>query len=331
MGKVKKSSSRALPELPKRSRSVKQCPATLYLDSLEESGRRAMGILLNKVASMYGYESIDTMPWENLRYEHLAKIKSKLRTIKNQRGLKYSERTINMAVYAVRGVAKVAFNIKLLDIDNLQRLNQVKPLKIERLPAGRAVDMDELELLFNVCREDEKPAGIRDLAILNCLYIAGLRRSEIAKLTIDSFIIRKNKRTGERHAEFRFIGKGAKEAVCPIDDTALDTMDSWLVLRGFEPGPLFCSITKGGSINLQRHMSEQSIYNIVRSRSNQAGIPPLSPHDMRRSLATDLLNKQKEPIKRVQQIMRHSDIRTTAIYIRDDEEENRIAISSLRN
>jgi len=111
----------------------------------------------------------------------------------------------------------------------------------------------------------------------------------------------------------------------------MDSLDARLALRGFEPGPLFCSITKGGTINLQRHMSEQSIYNIVRSRSNQAGIPPLSPHDMRRSLATDLLNKQKEPIKRVQQIMRHSDIRTTAIYIRDDEEENRKAISSLRN
>jgi len=135
-------------------------------------------------------------------------------------------------------------------------------------------------------------------------YIDGLWRSEITKLTMDSYIIRKNKRISERAAEFRLIGSGAKEAVHPINEPVLDTMGNWLVLRGFEPGPLFRSITKGGAINLQRHLSEQSIYNIVRSRSNQADIPPLFSHDMHRSLATDLLNKQKESIKRGQHIMK---------------------------
>jgi len=322
--------STKLPTLLKRTISNIQLPANIYLESLEDSGRRSMRILLGQAASLYGYDSIEAMPWENLRFEHLAKIKSQFRTLKNQHGTKYSERTINMLIYAIRGVAKVAFNLKLIDIDDLQRLNQVKPIKIERLPAGRAVDSDELDKLFSACLDDDRPAGVRDHAILHCLYIAGLRRSEIAKLTINNFIIIKNKQSGLRVAEFRFIGKGAKEANCPVDDSALNAMDNWIKLRSFEPGPLFCSITKGGSINLQRHMSEQSIYNIVRMRSNQAGIPPVSPHDMRRSLASDLLNKKKEPIKRVQKIMRHSDIRTTAIYIRDDEEANRKAISTLR-
>lgn len=77
-------------------------------------------------------------------------------------------------------------------------------------------------------------------------------------------------------------------------------------------------------------MSDQAIYNIVKLRSAQAGIPTISPHDMRRSLATTLLNERKEPIKRVQKILRHADIRTTALYISDDDEENRLAISQLR-
>lgn len=321
------------PELPPRLKPLKkgEDPCQRYLGKLQSSGRRSMGSMLTVAAKLFGYEDKDEFPWENARFVHLDWLREAFQLLRTDKdNLEFSERTTNMMIYAVRGVAKAAHNLELISIDELTRINDVKPLKIDRLPAGRAVDSDDFAALLTVCRDDERPAGKRDLAIINSLYIAGLRRSEAAKLTIDNYVITKDKSTKERYAYFHFIGKGKKEANCYLDDETMSAMDDWMTERGYEPGPLFCSISKGGKINTQRHMSEQSIYNIVRGRSQQAGIPLISPHDMRRSLATDLLNEKKVPIKRVQNIMRHADIRTTAIYVRDDEDENRKAIKSLR-
>jgi len=321
------------PKLPVRTKqlAIGKDPCQVYLDTLKESGCRSMGIMLTRVSELYGYKDIQCMPWEHIRFEHLGWIKSTLQKVKSDQDKEYSQRSINMAIYAARGVSKAAYNLGLITIDDLTKINDVKPIKITRLPAGRAVDGDEFSALLAVCMDDERSAGARDLAIINCLYVAGLRRSEAAKLTLDNFIVRKDKKTKARQAKFHFFGKGDVEAFCHLDSEALSAVDNWIVERGPSPGPLFCSITKGGKVNTQRHMSEQSIYNIVRSRSQQAGIPLISPHDMRRSLATHLLNEKNVPIKRVQNIMRHADIRTTAIYVRDDEDENRKAINGLRS
>lgn len=313
-----------LPKLAKRNKPIKtgSYPCSKYLNSLEKSGRRSMKILLNKVAIIYGYKNINEMPWENFRFEHLTAIKKHFLKVNTRSGNKYSDRTINMVIYAVRGVAKAAYSLGLISIDNLVHLNEVKPLKITGLTSGRVIEKDEFTTLFSVCKNDTRPAGVRDLALINSLYNAGLSRSEASKLIVDNYSV--------RLAELRFIGKGQKESKCLLDNETLTAMEDWMAQRGNEPGPIFCPILKSNKIVTHRHLSEQSIYNIVRNRSKEAGIPLLSPQDMRRSLAIDLLNKKNISLKNAQNIMRHADIRTTVLYSRSDVDEIRNTIVNLR-
>ncbi len=59
-------------------------------------------------------------------------------------------------------------------------------------------------------------------------------------------------------------------------------LEDWIRVRGERPGKLFLPINKGGSVPGVR-MSDQSVYKLLAKRRSQAGLPPLSPHDLRRT------------------------------------------------
>jgi len=99
----------------------KSNPAHIYLSSLAPSGRRSMTGRINQVALMLG-QSIDTMPWHELRYQHLEAIRTKLMETE------LAPSTINMTLYAIRGIAKSAFNLELMSADDYTRLCSVKPV-----------------------------------------------------------------------------------------------------------------------------------------------------------------------------------------------------------
>ena len=64
-------------------------------------------------------------------------------------------------------------------------------------------------------------------------------------------------------------------------------MEDWLAIRGASPGPLFCSLPKGGALT-GRRLSDQAIYHILQVRQRQARLPAFSPQDLRRTCTTDL-------------------------------------------
>jgi hypothetical protein len=131
------------------------------------------------------------------------------------------------------------------------------------------------------CAEDESPAGTRDAALIALLYAAGgLRRAEVVALNREDY----DRETGALTVR----GKGRKERLVYVDNGAQDALEDWLVLRGDEPGPLFWPVNKGGVLQ-ERRLTGQAVYNLLRKRAAGGVVKPVSPHDLRRTFVSDLL------------------------------------------
>jgi integrase len=104
-------------------------------------------------------------------------------------------------------------------------------------------------------------------------------------------------------------------------------MNDWLAVRGFEPGPLFFSLRKGGVMTGQR-LTDQAIYHILVVRQRQAHIVPFSPHDLRRTCVGDLLDAGVD-ITTVKQIVGHTSVETTARYDRRGDRAKKAAADRL--
>ena len=117
------------------------------------------------------------------------------------------------------------------------------------------------------------------------------------------------------------------ERVGYIDDGAAEAMETWITARGEEPGPLFCAITQRGEVII-RSIADQAVYSILQTRAIKAKVRPFSPHDLRRSCLSDLLDAGVD-ISVVQQFVGHANVTTTARYDRRGEHAKKRAAKSL--
>jgi site-specific recombinase XerD len=84
-------------------------------------------------------------------------------------------------------------------------------------------------------------------------------------------------------------GKGNKERMAYIGDGAAEAMGVCLTVRGDVPGPLFCTVTQTGQVII-RQMTDQAVYAILQTRAVKTKVKSFSPHDLRRSCVSDLLD-----------------------------------------
>lgn len=285
-------------------------PILVYLSGLAPSGRASMGDRIKQVAALLGHAP-EVIPWHEIRHAHLVAIRTKLL----EQG--YAPATVNACLYAVRGVARAAFNLGVMSAEDYERLANVKAVKYERLPAGRAVQGGELAALMKACANGSNK-GRRDAALIALLYSAGLRRAEIVALDLASY----------SDGELRVLGKGNRERSIPITNGAAEALEDWIKLRGSDHGPLFCPIAKGGKIEARR-MTTQAVYNTLVYRAKQAGVKHCSPHDLRRSCTTDLLEATNGDVLTVQKLLGHAHTQTTARYDRRGEQAKRRAVGML--
>jgi len=285
-------------------------PATVYLASLAPSGRRAMAGRLRVVADVLGHD-LEGLPWHQLRFEHLQAVRTKL-TERRQ-----APATVNLTLSAVRGVMRAAFNLGQIHADQLQRVCSVGSVKGERLPAGRALTIGELTALLESC--ETTPAGRRDAALLALLFAAGLRRAEVVNLDLTDY--------DQDSGELKVTGKGNKQRLLYVTNGAADALADWLTVRGATDGPLFLPTRKGGTVE-NRRMTAQAVYNILKGRAVKAGIADFSPHDLRRTFVSELLDKGAD-LATVQKLAGHANIQTTAKYDRRGEAAKRKAVDLL--
>jgi len=285
-------------------------PAAVYLASLAPSGRQGIKWALQSIAKMFSCP-FESMPWHELRYQHLEAIRARLQESE------LAPSTINMTLYALRGTAKSAFNLDLMSADDYTRLCNVKPVRGERVPKGRVLSVGEIGMLLDTCAGT--PIGIRDSAIIAIMYACGLRRDEVVSLDLDHY----NTETGE----LKVKGKGNKERLLYVDNGALDALNDWLIIRSDLSGALFNPILKGGGIQYRR-MNGQAIYNLLLSHAKQAGIARFSPHDLRRSFISELLDRGAD-VFTVADLAGHSSIQTTSKYDLRGERAKKKAIGLL--
>jgi len=99
-------------------------------------------------------------------------------------------------------------------------------------------------------------------------------------------------------------------------------------VRGAAPGPLFVPINKGSVLALGQRLTSQAIYDLLAKRGAAAKLADFSPHDLRRTFISDLLDKGAD-IATVQKLAGHAQVTTTARYDRRGERAKRKAVSLL--
>ncbi|RJR32129.1 hypothetical protein C4569_00230 [Candidatus Parcubacteria bacterium] len=154
--------------------------------------------------------------------------------------------------------------------------------------------------------------GLRDRAILESLFSTGMRVGELAGLDRDQInldFLKKNKLT---ELELPVTGKGGYTRTVYFSRRSLDAIISYLELRKDTDKPLFISFSRFK--NLENRLTTKSIERLVKKYVHLAGLPlNTSPHTLRHSFATDLLN-QGVDLRIVQEFLGHQNISTTQIY-----------------
>jgi site-specific recombinase XerD len=280
-------------------------PVHVYIARLGSGSRRTMREALNIIAAILTDGKCDTenLPWSALRYQHTAAIRAALIE-------RYKPSTANKALAALRGVLKESWRLGYMTAEDFHRATDVPTIKAQTLPRGRALSSGEIAALMRACSSDISPAGTRDAAMLSLLYAAGLRRSEAVALDVSCYNI--------ELGELTIRGaKGRKDRLGYACGGSADALADWLRLRGNEPGPLFLAVKKGGKVAARR-MTDQAVFHILRKRGSQAGVVSFSPHDLRRTFISDLLDAGAD-ISTVQQLANHANVQTTVRYDRRGE------------
>lgn len=278
-------------------------PAFAYLISLRSKlSRRAVTSTLNRIADILGCSSYKLCPWSEIRREHVQAI---LETLISR---DLAPATINTYLAVIKGVMTEAWQKKQIDTDSLERIRTIKRIRGSRLPTGRALEGREVKDLLNVC-DNETIKGIRDSAIIAILVGCGLRRTEIITLDIEDINL------AER--SLKVLGKGNKERLAYLPPKAVGYLKKWLEVLGQEAGPIFVRVRRHDVIDHSR-LTSQAIFEIISTRRVEAGIDQFSPHDLRRTFATKMLDNGEDIIT-VKDAMGHASVTTTQQYDRRDQ------------
>ena len=218
-----------------------------------------------------------------------------------------SSASINRSFSSVRSYHKYLSGEQKISHNPTQLLDPPKISK--KLP--KALSVQDVNLIINSVKTEEV-MGYRDKAILETLYSAGLRVSELCALEMNNILF--------DSAMLRVIGKGNKERYVPLGGEAISLVKDYcnhvrslLINKKKSDGNVFLS--KNG-----KQLTRMTIFNIMKKWTRACGInKDISPHTFRHSFATHLLEGGAD-LRAVQEMLGHSDISTTQIYTHLDNE-----------
>ncbi len=208
---------------------------------------------------------------------------------------------------ALKGFYRFAYGEGLIPVDVAAHLDLPRPSRL--LP--ETLTVVEVERLLDAAGgEDDDLHGLRDRALLELLYAAGLRIGEAVGLDREDL--------STDGAFVRVIGKGDKERLVPVGDVALDWLARWLA--GPWPSLLalgHVALARGGPLFLGDRggrLARQQAWAAVKRACSRAGLAErVSPHTLRHSFATHLLEGGAD-LRIVQELLGHASISTTQLY-----------------
>lgn len=282
-----------------------QSAYTIYLDSLAPTGRNSMKTLLHQSLTILGHKkTVEQFDWGQLTFEKIHLIRSTY----IEAG--YAVNSINLVLAGLKGVTKMAFNLGQLSAENMLRINAVKSLKGNAIRTGRRLSKPEITKLLSTCHKLKYPSmKSRDMAILLVGIGAGLRCSEICALNIDDVDLNNGLLLVRE-------GKGRKSRKIYLAEEIIVALKQWIACRGTSDGSLFSKILKNGSVT-RNTMSSSGLAFTLENLQHLANIPAFTPHDMRRTFITQLLEKGID-LNTVRQLAGHSDVSTTVRYDKRD-------------
>jgi len=200
----------------------------------------------------------------------------------------------------LRGLFRHLRGERHIEIDPAAEIDSPRPGR--RLP--EVLSVDDIDRLL-VAPDASTPRGLRDQAMIETLYATGLRVSELIGLRTADVNL--------DHGILVTLGKGKKQRVVPVGEAARDRLRDYLrdARPGFDRGRNAAALflTDRG-----RGMTRQGFWKLLARHALRAGITrPISPHKLRHSFATHLLERGAE-LRAVQAMLGHADVTTTQIY-----------------
>lgn len=246
------------------------------------------------VDNYYGYIKLKNIDYKNISKEEIRDY------LKYLDDLKYSKSTISRILSTLRHF------YSYLVIHNIVEINQFKlirnPKKEKKLP--NFLQGDELQKIFDSI-DIEKPLGLRNRLIVELLYASGIRVSELTDLTLDDIDI--------NNKEIRITGKGNKERIVYFGDYAKKYLELYLETSR----PILLNNKKSNYLLINNQgdaLSTRGVQMVIEDIVKEASLKHnISPHALRHTFATDLLNNGAD-LKSVQELLGHSSLSTTQIY-----------------
>ncbi|MFC2048858.1 site-specific tyrosine recombinase/integron integrase [Elusimicrobiota bacterium] len=165
------------------------------------------------------------------------------------------------------------------------------PRIIQKLPV--VLSIEEIESILAVI------GNVRNKLIVEMLYATGMRVSELVNLKMEDIDF--------KEGWIRVLGKGLKERFVPAGKMLLDSLKTYCFEKSFVPNSFVFTGSKG------KHISRERIWKIVKLYSTKAGLDRITPHTLRHSFATHLLENGAD-LRSIQELLGHANIDTTQIY-----------------
>lgn len=237
----------------------------------------------------------------DINIELIKKYRLYLNRLTDENGHSLKKITQNYHIIALRNF------LKFLAKRDIQAMSAEK-IEVGKNPQKEMIFLEfkEIEMILNSITGGSLQI-LRDRAIIELLFSAGLRVSELSSLNIENINLQTQ--------EFSIIGKGSKMRVVFISDSAKKALGEYLKKRTDIDPALFIRTNKiGFQKDDDLRLTPRSIQRIVKHYAKKAGIiKDVHPHTFRHSFATDLLSNGAD-IRSVQAMLGHSSITTTQIY-----------------
>jgi site-specific recombinase XerD len=257
-------------------------------------------------------EFADNISVEKINGELIRKYRLWLNRLTDSRGRRLKPVTQNYHLIALRGFLKYCSKCDIPTYD----ANKIELATKEKRTFASYLTLEEVSRLLDAVEMKDNNC-LRDRAILNLLFSSGMRVSELCQLNRSDINLKRR--------EFQVLGKGSKNRLVFISQSAADSLHDYLYSRTDTAIPLFINESRNiansstGEKVLDRNgehrrLRPRSIQRIVSHYASKAGIVKrVSPHTLRHSFATNLLENGAD-IRSIQVMLGHEDISTTQIY-----------------
>lgn len=299
---------------PKRDKPLH--PVLVWLASLGPTSRPSMLAALRRgLAAVDPSAARDPLGFDWSAFSHSDMLRVKVGL--EGRG---SPASRNLSLVALRGVAKAAWQLRLLPLDELERIRSVKNFRhVGETQKGRFVPRADRSRLFRFDRVHPVVAA-RDRALLSLMLGGGLRRAEAVSL--------KRSDLNLADAVVTVLGKGGRTRRVPLSRAVATAILDWLAMLPADFGFLFPLISRSGRFLADRSISGAAVAELLRRRTAAAGIAAVKPHDLRRTCASDCLEAGVDVLA-LQRLLGHQSANTTLRYDMRAEKARRAAVEAV--